>query len=71
MIELSAVTPTGEQAVLLNIDNIASITADGTQRTQLITRDGRELQIASDYATVRAAILRVRSGFETLISDTP
>jgi len=58
----------GQRAfVLINIENISMVIPSGTDRSQVVMRDGRELTALCGYADLRAAILRVRSGFETMV----
>ena len=66
MIEFEVLRNGQRISVLVNVDNIGLMTPAGTGGTQVVMRDGRELVALSSYADLRAAILRIRSGFETM-----
>jgi hypothetical protein len=68
MIELEVLAAGERRPVLLAVDNIGTMSPLATDRTLIVTRDGRELQVVGEYADIRAAVIRVRSGFETLIA---
>ena len=69
MIEFEVLRNGQRAVVVASTDNIGVMTPSGTDRTQVVMRDGREFIALVPYADLRAAILRVRSGFETTVQE--
>lgn len=66
MLALEVLTVGGDRRrLLLAVDNISSMTPLTADRTAIVARDGHGLEAVGDCASIRAAIVRVLSDFDT------